>query len=100
MEKGLTTVASSILLSSQDATRLSLTVKGLLVSLVPVFMIVLQTKGIATIGESDLVAFIEAVTNTVAVLFAAAGTVMTTFGMLRKFLNPAGLSELGDEVEK
>lgn len=87
------TIQNAVLRSSQDPERLSLTIKGLLVQLVPVMVLALQAFGISTI-EADLVAIIESVTQLIAIGASAIGLLMTTWGMIRKVFNPDDFKEL------
>lgn len=66
-----------ILGSSQDSNKLSLTVKGILVALVPIIIAIGQSQG-WSITQGDLMDIIEAITAIV-----AAGSVI--YGVFRKF---------------
>lgn len=85
-------ISQSVLRSSQDPEKLSLTIKGLLVQFVPVMVLALQAFGIGAI-EADLVAIIEAVTQLIAIISSVAGLTMTIWGMIRKMFNPDNLTE-------
>lgn len=85
----------SVLVSSRDATKLSLTVRGLLLQLVPVVMLLAQAYGIGLV-EADLVAIIEGVTAIVAMGISLVGLLMTTWGLIRKMFNPADFDEFKD----
>lgn len=87
------TLQNAVLRSSQNPERLSLTIKGLLVQLVPVIVLALQAFGISAI-EGDIVAIIEATTELVAIVASAIGLLMTTWGMVRKLFNPDDFKEL------
>lgn len=63
--------------SSQDPSKLSLTVKGVLVAVIPVLLFVGQLQG-WTITEGDLMEGIEAITALI-----ASATVI--WGLIRKF---------------
>lgn len=80
-------LVAGALVSSKDATKLSLTVRGLLLQLVPVVMLVAQAKGIGVV-ETDLVAIIEGVTAIVAMVISAVGLIMTVWGLVRKLFDP------------
>jgi len=86
-------VSQTVLMSSQDPEKLSLTIKGLLVQLVPVIILVLQAFGIASV-EADIVAIIESVAVMVAIVFSFIGLLMSTWGMVRKMFNPEDFREL------
>lgn len=73
----------SIIVSSQDPAKLSLTVRGLLVQALPVIMLVLQAFGIGAI-EADIAAIIEGVTNLIAIVLTFIGVAMSTWGIVRK----------------
>jgi predicted histidine transporter YuiF (NhaC family) len=83
----------SILLSSQDPTKLSLTVRGLLITLVPVILIAAQAFGLGMLAESDVVAIIEGITAIIATVLTLIGMVMTVVGLIRKMFNPADIQE-------
>jgi len=102
MTQTIKTAAASVFMSSQDATRLSLTVKGLLLQLVPVIIMLAQAYGISTIGESDVVAIIEGLSQIAAMAISLVGLVMTVWGLVRKLFNPAAFNDLytPEELEK
>lgn len=85
-----------LLQSSQDPTKLSLTVRGILVTLVPVILVTAQYFGIGMVAESDVLAIIEGITQIVAVTLTLVGLVMTTWGMIRKMFRPIDDSEFTD----
>lgn len=82
-----------LLQSSQDPTKLSLTVRGILVTLVPAIIVTLQIFGIGMVQGSDLIAIIEGITAIIAAALTLVGLVMTTWGMVRKLLKPIDPAE-------
>lgn len=66
-----------ILGSSQDPTKLSLTIKGVLVALVPIIITVGQAQG-WPVTEGDLMNVVESITGIVA-------AVAVIYGVFRKF---------------
>lgn len=65
-----------ILRSSADPTKVSLTVKGILIALLPAFLLVAKAQGWA-FAEADAVQVIEAVTQAIAAL-------LVVYGLIRK----------------
>ena len=90
-------ILNTLLASSRDGAKLSLTVKGLFIQLVPVIMLVLQAKGISVI-ESDITAIIEAATQLIALAVTFVGMVMSTWGLVRKLFNPVDFEEIDGAV--
>lgn len=64
--------------SSSDAQQLSMTVKGALISLVPIIV------ALTGIPEADITPAISAVVDGINAGFALAGAVITIYGLLRK----------------
>lgn len=85
-----------LLQSSQDPTKLSLTVRGMLVTLVPVILIAAQVFGIGMLQETDVIAIIEGITGIIATALTLVGLVMTTWGMIRKLVYPIDDTEFTD----
>lgn len=82
-----------LLQSSQDPAKLSLTVRGILVTLVPVILITAQYFGLGMLQENDVIAIIEGITTIIAAALTLVGLVMTTWGMIRKLFNQQDFSE-------
>lgn len=74
-----------VLLSSADPRQMSLTIKGILVSLVPVIIAVLNLTGVEMSSEG-----LESVINTITAIVFLLGTVvsalMTIAGLMRKIV--------------
>lgn len=83
----------AVLMSSQDPSKVSLTVRGLLVTLVPVILIAAQYFGLGMLAESDVLAIIDGVTKIIAAALTLVGLVMTTWGLIRKMFNPQDLKD-------
>ena len=71
--------------SSVDPKELSLTLKGLLVGVVPVAMIIINAAG-ANISQEELQNVVEVVTNVVAALGTLVSAVMVAAGVIRKLV--------------
>jgi hypothetical protein len=80
-----------IVYSSNDATQISLTVKGALLGIIPYLMIV---AGIAHVNVGDsttLTALVDSIANFVQVALTAVSALVTVYGLARKvFLTIAG----------
>ena len=75
---------NKLIASSVDPKQLSLTVKGILVSLVVPITIVLHALG-KNISQDELSALVELITNVVAAAATLVSTVMMLYGSARKF---------------
>jgi uncharacterized membrane protein len=75
--------------SSQDPTKVSLTVRGALLGLVPMFLFVSQHFGFQGVDETLLVEVIELITNIVSAALAIISTVVMLWGLVRKVIPPA-----------
>jgi len=69
--------------SSVDPSKLSLTVKGILVGIVPVAILLAKFKGVE-LAEGDLQPFIDSVGNVILMTGAALSAVWTIYGAARK----------------
>ncbi len=74
---------NKLLASSVDPKDLSLTIKGLLLSSVPIVMLLLQAAG-KQIQQDEISLFVQVVSDIIAGLGALASAVMVAFGMARK----------------
>ena len=75
------------LTSSQDATKLSLSIKGVLMGIIPVVLILLKAfnpEGEVVPDDLQLVA--EKIGDSIVVLFTLVSSITTVYGVLRKFL--------------
>jgi uncharacterized membrane protein len=84
--KTLNTLARWIVVSSTDPAEVSLTIKGILVGVVPA-VIVLAGLANLNVGSDQLNALIDGFVMLVQALFTVVATCMTLYGMLRKLLN-------------
>ena len=80
------TIVRWIVLSSEDPTEASLTIKGFLLGVLPVLMAV---AGIAhfNVGQQQLSDIFDAIAQIVQVLLTIVATAMTAYGLLRKLWN-------------
>jgi hypothetical protein len=76
---------NKLLASSVDPNQLSLSVKGALTLVLPLFVLLAKTVGV-TFAEGDLETLIEATSNTVAAVGFAVSAVLTLWGLVRKVL--------------
>mgnify|MGYP001569344074 CR=1 FL=1 len=73
-----------LVVSSADPEKTALTIKGLLLGMVPAFILVLRSFGVGEVGDIEL---IQTINSGVAVFVAVTGTIsaaMTFYGFLRK----------------
>lgn len=89
----------TILRSSQDPRALSLTVRGILMQLVPVILLAMQAFGIGLI-EGDVVAIIENITQLVAVVLTVVGLLMTAWGLIRKMFDREAIRKFATETRE
>ena len=76
-----------VLTSTKDPSKLSLTVKGLMLQIVPFILLGVGIVGGGSVGlESDMEVIIEGVTQIVALAVELASVVMVTWGLIRKVL--------------
>lgn len=73
----------NLLGSSVDPNKLALTVKGILVALVPLIILIANSQGLS-LDEGTVNQTIEAIVLGISNIFAAVGTVMTIVGLVRK----------------
>lgn len=77
----------SLLQSSRDPRKVSLTVKGVLLQIVPVVLIFTgNITGFEAVTEDSLNALIDAATQSLALGIELISMLMVTWGMLRKML--------------
>lgn len=69
--------------SSVNSEKLALTIKGILVAILPVILFVAKLQG-WDIGEGDLQNFIDVAIYAISAVGSAIGAVMTLFGLFRK----------------
>jgi len=72
--------------SSVDPNKIALTVKGVLVAIVPVILFALKAGGIE-IGEGDIQSLIDSITAAIIAVGGAISAVMLVWGGIRKFIN-------------
>lgn len=76
---------NKLIASSADPTQISLTLKGILVGIVPVVFILLHTIG-AKIDQPTLQTIVESVTNVITALGTLVSAVMVAYGVIRKLI--------------
>lgn len=72
--------------SSADPKKLAMTVRGLLVGVVPVVLFILQVLGITTVNPGDLQLVIDVVVEITQLAFTLIAVCMTLYGLLRKII--------------
>lgn len=82
----INTLLKSIITSSRNPQAVSLTVRGLLLQLVPLVMITAQLAGWQQVDENTLTDAVEAITLMVAAALQLVSTFMVGWGLLRKLL--------------
>lgn len=84
--KTLNSIGKWLVRSSADPARWSLTIKGVLLGIVPVVMAV---AGLANldIGSDKVSAIIDGIASLVQVVLALVAMVMTAYGIVRKLYN-------------
>ena len=80
----------SFLKSSVDPEKLGLTVKGILIGVVPVILLVSGLAG-ADLGQSDFNELIEALVNLVVAGATTVSALMVAWGLIRKILVKLGV---------
>ncbi len=82
-----------ILQSSIDPNELALTVKGILVGIIPVILII---AGVAhwNVGQADLTAAVDAIGNIITAVGAALSAMMILVGVIRKILVATGFIKI------
>lgn len=71
-------------LSSANPNELAMTIKGLLLSVVPLILLVTKTNGFTEVGEAELNTFIEGVVNAIIAITGAVAALQVVYGSLRK----------------
>jgi hypothetical protein len=84
--KTFNTLARWIVVSSTNPSDVSLTIKGILVGIVPTALILAGFAHV-DVGSDQLNAIIDGIVSVVQTLLTLISVVMTTYGLLRKFLN-------------
>ena len=77
---------NKLLASSSDPKQLSLTVRGVLVAVVPLVAVVIRLAG-GEIGDGDVQAIIDNVSNAVFLFGSAISVIMMVAGLIRKVYN-------------
>lgn len=80
----------SFLTSSADSQKLALTVKGILVGIIPLLLIVAQSQG-WNLGQNDLNNFAEAVSTLIIAYGGVFSAGMVLAGVIRKIFVAVGL---------
>ena len=78
------TMNNKFYLSSANPQELAMTIKGLLLSVVPLILLVLKANGVTEIGEAELNSFVENTINAVIVSAGAVSAWQVVYGGLRK----------------
>lgn len=76
--------------SSVDPNELALTIKGLLVGLVPILMLLVGLNHIS-VGQDQVSGIIDALSNIVIGIGSVVSSVMVAWGLIRKLLVEIGL---------
>lgn len=72
--------------SSKDPAKLALTVRGLLIGIIPGAVIVLQFLGVTDIAPADMQGFVDVVEKAIVYGFGFVAAVMTAYGFIRKVI--------------
>lgn len=70
--------------SSQNQEKLSLTIKGILLSFVPVILVIIRGAGLEGVDTNFLTEFIENITIAMQQFFALVSTLTILWGLARK----------------
>lgn len=73
-----------LLHSSANPEKVSLTVKGLLTTLIPVAMVFIKVAG-AEISNDDVQKLVDSIAEVIMIATSLLSTVMVVWGLLRKF---------------
>ncbi len=76
---------NKLITSSVNPKELSLTVKGILVGVVPIAMLIIRAAG-AEISQEEIQQVIVVITDVVAALGTLVSSVMVAFGVIRKLV--------------
>lgn len=71
--------------SSVNADKIALTVKGILVGLVPTLLLIARVNG-WEIGEEGIMGVIDAIVNVISTVGSALGAILTLWGLTRKII--------------
>lgn len=74
-----------VLISSKDPTKVSLTVKGALLSIVPIF-IALSNLTSLKLESEQLTLIVEIVAQFIQAIFGAVSLIVTAYGLVRKII--------------
>lgn len=77
-------VTSSVLQSSKNPNKLSLTIKGLLVTLVPVIVTIATSLGYQQVDVDFVNVLIDLITQIITAVTLLSGLLMTAWGLVRK----------------
>lgn len=87
-----------IIRSSQDPTKLSLTVKGIMLSFVPFIIFVSRTYGLEGVDESFVTQVIEMISLAIQQGLALISVLVMTWGLIRKVLIPGPNDKKWDDM--
>ena len=73
------------LTSSVDSEKLSLTIKGLLTGLIPIFLLLTQFKGVS-ISEIEVFGIIDGIGVVIMAATALISSIATLYGLVRKIM--------------
>ncbi|HDZ18826.1 hypothetical protein LCGC14_0641640 [marine sediment metagenome] len=73
------------LTSSVDSEKLSLTIKGLLTGLIPIFLLLTQFKGVS-ISEIEISGIIDGIGVVIMAATALISSIATLYGLVRKIM--------------
>ncbi len=84
--KTLNNIAQWVVVSSTDPSKVSLTIKGILVGTIPTIMFMLGLIHL-NVGQEDLNVLIDSIAAIVQLVLSLIAVVMTTVGLIRKLIN-------------
>jgi hypothetical protein len=84
--KSLNTLARWIVVSSANPAEISLTIKGVLIGIIPNAMLLVGLAHL-NVGQDQLTLLFDAVANLVQAVLTAVASVMTVYGLARKLWN-------------
>lgn len=89
-----------MLRSSQDGARVSLTIKGLMLQIIPIVLLATHLFGIEGVDEGMLTTMIDVMTNLISVGIEFVSLMMIAWGLIRKVLPTAQNleDEFGGEI--
>lgn len=80
----INTLLRAIIQSSKDPAKVSLTVRGVLLQIVPVVLVFSKLYGIESLDETVLTALAESITEIVAAVLSLVSVIMIAWGLIRK----------------